>query len=102
MLHFLQSLPSEAGLGIVVLLSALPAVLWAQLRPPMLAWILALVTPSIIARSLYWLPVWLGSHDADQYGGWELLDVVPWYIAGGLPLQLLSCLYGALENHASE
>src|SRR5258706_12563750 len=92
MLHFLQALPSEAGLGIVVLLSGLLAVLWARLRPPTLVWILALGTPFILARSLYWLPVWLGSHDADQYGAWELLDVVPWYIAGAITSSVVGLL----------
>ena len=84
MLHFLQSLSVESGAGIVVLVSALLAVLWAQLRSRTLVWILALGTPFIIARSLYWMAVWLGSDDVDQYGAWQWVAIVPWYCAGAL------------------
>jgi len=45
-------------------------------------WLLPLAAPLVVSYSLYWLPVWMGSNDVDQYGAWALLFIIPWYLAG--------------------
>src|SRR5258708_1356795 len=93
MLHFLQSLSIGAGAGIVALVSALLAVLWARFAPRILVWFLPRGTPFIIARSLYWLPVWMGSDDVDQYGAWQWIAIVPWYCAGSVASSVVVLLF---------
>ena len=81
MLQFLLSLSLFTGALVVALASGLLGAVWGQVRLPVVRRGLAFLVPFVLAYSLYWLPVWLGQNPS-EYGGWWLICIPPWYVAG--------------------
>jgi len=69
------------GAILVGLFCALIALFTSRLKATISRWFATLVIPFLIAYSLYWYPVWLGS-DSSEYSAWALLVVTPWFMSG--------------------
>jgi hypothetical protein len=52
-------------------------------------WLWVVVVPFLLAYSLYWSPVWVGSHDVAQYDAWQFLVVGAWFLSGAIPSTVL-------------
>ncbi|MDD5472117.1 MAG: hypothetical protein PHP05_09415, partial [Sideroxydans sp.] len=81
MLELLNSLSFESGSVVVALASAALAFIWAQVLNHMVRWVLGVVTPFVLAYSLYWSPVWLGA-DTSEFSSWAPIFIAPWFLAG--------------------
>ena len=97
MLDSLESLSIGSGAGLVMVASALLAVVWAQVPSRIVAWLLALGVPLIVSYSLYWLPFWLGA-DSLEAGAWAGLFIVPWYFAGAAVSSIVVALLRIARN----
>jgi hypothetical protein len=69
------------GGAIVAVLSGITGAGCSRVRSTGLAWILALTTPAVIAYSVYWAPVWMGSPPS-EFAAWAPLFIAPWYLVG--------------------
>ena len=66
-------------------------VVWllCSVLPVALRWFWVVTVPFLLAYSLYWSPVWLGSDDIAQYGAWQVLGVGAWFLSGAIPSTVL-------------
>lgn len=82
MKDLLGSLSLGSGAAVVAVCSAVLAGPLCYLRPIILRWLGAIAAPFVLAYTLYWSPVWLGSDDMAQYSAWQFLVVGVWFLAG--------------------
>src|SRR5262245_28089597 len=97
MLNLINSLSLATGAIVVAALSAFLALFWTRIRYKAWDWILALLTPLIIAVSLYRSPVWLGA-SSEEFDAWAFAFIVPWYVAGALPSFMIVLLARELRT----
>jgi len=78
---FAQSLSLGSGAFLIGLLSVIIVWLLCTVLPrvPHSLWVVGV--PLILAYSLYWLPVWVGS-DPSEYGAWAVLGIGTWFLPG--------------------
>ena len=85
---FLESLSLRSGALLIAVLSM--GVLWL-VRPRLpknLHSLSVVIVPFILAYSLYWSPVWLGS-DPSEYGAWSVIVIGTWFLAGFFPSAIM-------------
>src|ERR1700692_3321964 len=90
---FVESLSLGSGAILVAILSAgivwpLCSVFPATLRKP---WVV--IVALTFADCLYWSPVWLGA-DSSEYHAWAFVVVLPWFLAGAIPLVAILLIIG--------
>ena len=95
---FVESLSIGSGAILIALLSVGVVWLLSFVLPIALRWVSVAVVPFVLAYSIYWLPVWLGS-DPSEYGAWAVLVVAPWFLSGFIPSAALVVI---LQKHRSQ
>jgi hypothetical protein len=87
MREFLESLDIFSAAIIIAVLSV--GVVWLLCSKLSMRFgaLWAVLVPLIVAYSIYWLPVWLGS-DPLEYGVWSFI-IIPWFFAGFFPSAVL-------------
>lgn len=88
MLELLKSLSLEIGAIFVAVACSTCAIAWARIDLSLMRWGLILVTPAVLAYSLYWAPVWLGT-DPSEYWSWAPIFYGAWFLAGLIPSLLI-------------
>jgi hypothetical protein len=83
MRHIVESLSLAYGAVVIGVLSAIVVGLLSCFvhRVARSLWVYSV--PFALSHALYWLPVWLGS-DASEYRAWQLVVIVPWFVAGSV------------------
>ncbi len=89
----LESLSIGSGAVLTGVLSVGFVWLLCSVLPMALRWLWVVIVPFILAYSIYWLPVWLGS-DPSEYGVWALLGVGAWFLSGTIPSAALVLVLG--------
>ena len=84
----IESLSLGSGAVLIAVLSVSVVWLLCAVSPVSLRWLWVAIVPFILAYSLYWLPVWLGS-DSSKYSVWAVLGVGTWFLSGAIPSALL-------------
>ena len=102
MRHFVESLSVFSGAAVVAALSALLTwPLFNRLNGREI-WLVPLIGPLVISYALYWPPVLMGAHDEDQFAAWQLLFIVPWYLAGVVTSAQVALLLRGLQKRKLE
>jgi len=86
---FVQSISLGSGAVLIAVLSVSVVWLLCSVLPVAFHWLWVVIVPLLLAYSLYWLPVWLGSDDVAQYDAWQVLGVGAWFLAGAIPSTVL-------------
>ncbi len=81
-IQLINSLSLGSGALWVALVCGALGLGWGLIPQTGIRWFAVLVFPLALAYSLYWIPVWGGGADPAEFGSWELIIIVPWYVAG--------------------
>ena len=87
---FVESISLGSGAALIAVLSVGVVWLLCSVLPVALRWLWVVIVPFLLAYSLYWAPVWLGSDDVAQYGAWQVLGVGAWFLSGAIPSTVLA------------
>jgi hypothetical protein len=91
---FLESISLGSGAVLIAVLSVGVVWLLCSVLPVAFRWLSVVIVPFLLAYSLYWLPVWLGSDDVAQYDAWQVLGVGVWFLSGAIPSTMLVTFLG--------
>jgi len=83
-----ESLSLGSGAVLIAVLSVGVVWLLCSFLPVAFRWLWVVIVPFLLAYSLYWLPVWLGS-DPSEYSAWAILFVGAWFLSGAIPSTVL-------------
>jgi hypothetical protein len=84
----IESLSLGSGALLIAVLSVGVVWLLCAVSPVSFRWLWVVIVPFILAYSLHWLPVWLGS-DSSEYSVWAVLGVGTWFLSGAIPSAVL-------------
>ena len=85
MLELIKSLSWNSGALIVAFTSAISTLFIARLESRFLRWLLVFGINYLVAHSLYWLPVWLGTGSSEsEYSTWAFVVIFPWFLISSL------------------
>ena len=85
MLELIKSLSWNSGALIVAFVSVISTLFIARLDSRFLRWLLLFGINYLVAHSLYWLPVWLGTGSSEsEYSTWAFVVIFPWFLISSL------------------